>query len=92
MRRNLSIAEVRAAQGHAAVLTVDAAAELLETTPAAREQCKRWLHDQGLVMPKPWGQSSVVVWGDVVEAIRTSTTGTLAGARRPGGVRLGRAR
>jgi len=59
--------EARLALGAAAVVSVTEAARLL---PGREADCRKWLRTEGLVrfvMGRP-----VVVWGDVLEALRLS--------------------
>ncbi len=59
--------EARLSLGAAAVLSVTEAARLL---PGRESECRKWLRTEGLVrfvMGRP-----VVIWGDVVEALRLS--------------------
>ena len=62
----MSAAADRLHLGEAAVLTPTKAAELL---PVREADALRWLRARGLVRRVP-GLGEVVVWGDVVAAIR----------------------
>lgn len=59
----------RLALGSAAVVSVERASELL---PIARGRARQWLHDRGLVVQL--AGRPVVVWGDVLEALRAEHT------------------
>lgn len=82
MSRRRPISERRAALGAAAVYSVAEAAELI---PGSVDTTKAWLRQHGLVVAGPSG-AEVVVWGDVVELLRTSRDGALSSTVRPGGM------
>jgi hypothetical protein len=62
----------RLALGRDAVLTVRVAAGLL---PVSDEDAVRWIHERGLVCTL--GARAVVVWGDVLDALRAERSAEL---------------
>lgn len=72
------IAEQRLAQGAAAVMSLDLAAQLL---PVSDAEARRWLRQQGLV--RDLLGRSVVVWADVLDALRAADGSTTEPAAAP---------
>lgn len=70
-------AKARRAMGVAAVLTVSQAAALL---PATDAEADRWLREHGLV--RRWLEREVVIWGEVLDAIRGGEAPETGSSRR----------
>lgn len=69
----------RLALGAAAVLPVRDAARLL---PGREADNRKWLAARGLVIERPSGGGPVVVWGDVIKALREQAPDRPARRRR----------
>ena len=90
MSRTADIVEERLALGPAAVLSPQRAAELL---PWGESAALAWLRERGLVREVKLsdGVRRVVIWGDVLDAIRGAPEPPPSAAPRPAS-RLPRAR
>ena len=79
-------AQARLAMGAGAVLSVQAAAELL---PVHETRARAWIEVQGLVRQVP-GLGQVVIWADVLDALRRPCTTSARATRAASTPRRGR--